>query len=264
MLMILSFITPLILLSMFPHQEPRFLIPLIFPLIYLHGDSILPTNSNASGTLTTVDKHSTNTIKKTSSIDIFKIWLIINVFLVGFYGFVHQGGVFSSVKYLHDNIGRATANTEFHIVTSGMYMLPKSFLLQRDNYILSRKHTTKKHVYLYEEGSKDVHLIMQQLKKLLDIRHANNKTKNYKLYFFTMNNRKEDMENLIPYSGLLFNKTATFWPHLSSEAMPDFTRYCFFPVSMFYQDCEIVSFCDFCQIIFEMFQLTVYQISLSS
>ncbi|KAG5862354.1 hypothetical protein JTB14_023350 [Gonioctena quinquepunctata] len=41
-LMNLSFVVPVALLSIFPHQKPRFLVPLVLPLIYLHGMTILP------------------------------------------------------------------------------------------------------------------------------------------------------------------------------------------------------------------------------
>ncbi|CAF4875259.1 unnamed protein product [Pieris macdunnoughi] len=39
-LMLLSAITPLAVLSLFPHQEARFIIPILVPLVYLYGNSI--------------------------------------------------------------------------------------------------------------------------------------------------------------------------------------------------------------------------------
>uniref|UniRef100_T1IZS6 Mannosyltransferase n=1 Tax=Strigamia maritima TaxID=126957 RepID=T1IZS6_STRMM len=67
-----SFVFPLLLLSLFEHQEPRFLIPVIFPLVYLHGSKIWG--------------------KKGSSIS-RSVWLTYNASGLFFYGFFHQSGI---------------------------------------------------------------------------------------------------------------------------------------------------------------------------
>lgn len=68
-LMLLSSIVSLILLSLVPHQEFRFLLPLIVPLVYAFGFGIYTSNK------------------------LLPMWLIANLVLVFFYTNVHQAGV---------------------------------------------------------------------------------------------------------------------------------------------------------------------------
>ena len=57
------------LLSLAPHQEPRFLLPLIVPLVLLGGDTLFS--------------------KRVFSV----IWIVFNVILLLLFGFLHQAGV---------------------------------------------------------------------------------------------------------------------------------------------------------------------------
>lgn len=68
-MMFLTILTSTILLSFIPHQEFRFLLPLIVPLVYIFGFIVYTTNK------------------------LLALWIIINVVLVYFYGSIHQAGV---------------------------------------------------------------------------------------------------------------------------------------------------------------------------
>lgn len=68
-LMILTIISSLILLSFIPHQEFRFLLPLIVPLVYSFSYNIYTSNR------------------------LFLIWLLINIITINFYSSIHQSGV---------------------------------------------------------------------------------------------------------------------------------------------------------------------------
>ena len=91
-LMTTSFIIPIILLSIFPHQEPRFIIPTLLPLVFLYAPNI----SHTSG-VDTISRIAENNVYQTafasknklSKLQIF--WFICNVLLTFFYGFAHQG-----------------------------------------------------------------------------------------------------------------------------------------------------------------------------
>lgn len=48
-LMFFSIIIPMVILSLIPHQEPRFLIPLTLPIIFLSGLSMLNIFVDKSG-----------------------------------------------------------------------------------------------------------------------------------------------------------------------------------------------------------------------
>lgn len=68
-LMLLTILISTILLSFVPHQEFRFLLPIIVPLVYIYSFNIYASNK------------------------LFTIWLILNLILVYFYSTIHQAGV---------------------------------------------------------------------------------------------------------------------------------------------------------------------------
>lgn len=75
MMIITTFIS-IVLLSLIPHQEFRFLAPLIIPLVYVCGSDIY-TNKRLLG-----------------------LWFVVNVILVYFYSRVHQSGVTNALLEL--------------------------------------------------------------------------------------------------------------------------------------------------------------------
>lgn len=85
-LMILSTLTPIILFSFIPHQEFRFLMPIIIPLTYAFAFNIYKSNKLST------------------------LWTLINITLVIFYAFVHQAGVLRCVLYL-DPMIKSTLST---------------------------------------------------------------------------------------------------------------------------------------------------------
>merc|ERR1719471_1540290 len=87
-----SFVTGLSALSLFPHQEPRFLIPLIAPIVLM------------------------------------KLWYAFNVLATIFFGFCHQGGVTGAVSAI-SSLEMSPRVTEATVVFSNTYMPPKFPLL---------------------------------------------------------------------------------------------------------------------------------------
>ena len=74
-------ILPLVVLSFAPHQEPRFLVPLVVPLVfcvYLHGFRLVGTSSRRDG--------------KGDHI-VRVMWVLFNIGMCLFYGVCHQGYV---------------------------------------------------------------------------------------------------------------------------------------------------------------------------
>ncbi|CAH1122830.1 unnamed protein product [Ceutorhynchus assimilis] len=261
---------PVGILSIFPHQEPRFLIPILFPLIYLHSDQILPESDRIlvktpEGSI----QNKTQEFKaKTSSNQILKIWLSVNFLFLIFYGFIHQGGVYLAVNYMHKDIKFTPMNTEFHIVTSNIYSLPESFLLQKtSNKLFSQnqiKYSVKKRVFLYEEGSKDLTSIISDLESMVNAKKLLNNSfkhyKKYKIYLLISSSRSEQAENILMENGIFFSKLDSFWPHISTEAFPDLTKYCINSVSVFYKNCEALPLRDYIRKINEMCELILYEL----
>ena len=102
-LMSASFLVPLLALSVFPHQEPRFLLPLVIPLTFLHAQTIIGLRKWL----------------KTS-------WYVLNALAVLFFGFFHQGGVWGLAGHMHDTgLAHPKPLNAVHLVTNHMYIVPR-------------------------------------------------------------------------------------------------------------------------------------------
>lgn len=261
--MTLSFITPVALLSIFPHQEPRFLLPIVIPLAYLQGTTILPESDFS---LVEVPKvYSSNPTVKKSSYTLLKIWLLLNTILTIFYGFLHQGGVFPATSYIAHELKIAPQKTQFHIVTSHIYSLPVSFLMQPStNKIFSKgktHYTIARQVFLYEEGSKDMDYILDKLNNIftkeIDI------SKKTRIYLLISGSLEDYLEFHVLIHDLQFQLEETFYPHISLEAFPDFSKYCLDLTKSFYSDnCIPLPLIDFIWQLLKMFRLNLYRVTL--
>ena len=78
---------PLVALSLAPHQEPRFLAPMLVPVCVL-------------STLYVQNEDADEAKKKPNRFLFFKLWIVFNALLVALFGILHQGGVMSSVRAL--------------------------------------------------------------------------------------------------------------------------------------------------------------------
>lgn len=94
---------PLAILSLVPHQEPRFLLPLLFPLVLLYGPKVYGSRG------------------------LFWIWIVFNLLLTGFYGYVHQAGVTRSMLVLEPRLSQA-AVSNVNIIYSSTYLPPQHLL----------------------------------------------------------------------------------------------------------------------------------------
>jgi len=75
-ILVATVVSGLGLLSAFPHQEPRFLLPLLVPLAVLYGPTISRTRSRLT------------------------VWLVFNAICTLLFGFLHQGGVIPAFDLL--------------------------------------------------------------------------------------------------------------------------------------------------------------------
>ncbi|KAJ3639299.1 hypothetical protein Zmor_002664 [Zophobas morio] len=230
-LMMLSYIAPLGILSVFPHQEPRFLIPLIIPLVYLHSADILPDKDNILIKLEhTVPRKTKTTVKKDSNV-YMKLWLVINIILVIFYGFLHQGGVYQVTNYLSKDMRTESLKTEYYIVTSHVYSLPESLFLQKSSNKLHHTKTSKyavnKRYFLHEEGSSDLDILVSNIQKMSkrieDYKHVHKNKRKYKL-FLVIPSSLEDQLNSLMSKDAHFKKIKSFYPHISTEAFPNLAQ----------------------------------------
>lgn len=221
-LMTMTFLAPILLLSIFSHQEPRFLVPLIIPLVYLHAENILPEQDMALERH--VEKKSKTSNKKMPNY-LFTFWLIINVILALFYGFGHQGGIYPATVVLSNKL-QMKRNSNFYVVTSHLYSIPKCLFLERSTETLYASRNTKyqliSQVKLYQEGSKDLNDVMNQLKTLSDV-----EDKNKMIYFLFPTSKEDELHTLKDESNftLSYKNCLEYFPHLSIEAFPDLNSF---------------------------------------
>ncbi|KAJ8597675.1 glycosyltransferase family 22 protein [Rhizopogon salebrosus TDB-379] len=97
----------LTVLSMQPHQEPRFLVPLVPPIIVLIANT---------GRLAHVGKA------------FWVSWFIFNLVLAVLFGILHQGGVMPSLFHLHSKVANTSLGMRTNIIYWKTYMPPLHFL----------------------------------------------------------------------------------------------------------------------------------------
>lgn len=214
-----TFIAPLLLLSMFPHQEPRFLVPLIIPLVYLHAESILPERDMALERH--VEKKKKKTQRKKVPSYLFLFWLIINMILTLFYGFIHQAGIYPATVDLSNEL-KMDKNSTFYVVTTHLYSIPKCLFLEKSTETLYTAKTTKyqlvSQVKLFQEGSRDLNEVINKLKIFRNMQDDNN------VIYFIFPSSKEDELRFVTNDAnitLKFTKCLEYFPHFSLEAFDD-------------------------------------------
>lgn len=205
--MITTVISPVAALSYFPHQEPRFLIPLLLPLVFLYGQVLAD--------------------RKT----LMRAWWLLNGVCVLFYGFIHQAGLYPVTSHLTP---RVQAGHSLHLVTSHVYNLPMSLFLHRNTREVygsgSSKYMLPRSLILYEMGSASPSTVLrrlgviQQVKAIQSGRTFTAKSKLEPHFYLILPLSKEPEVNfLLENSGASFTlvNERTFYPHISTEALPD-------------------------------------------
>lgn len=150
--MMMSAVVPVALLSVIPHQEPRFLTPILLPLAILFGHLI-------SG-----PKHSP--FVKMS-------WLMWNILGCIVFGILHQGGMYSSLGHLQKHLAHldtkgSELTSSIHLVFSNTYMPPR-YLLAWPRCGPSSKNCQSfdKHLYVHDLGGQSRDGLVKWLDKLV-------------------------------------------------------------------------------------------------
>lgn len=182
------FLLPLALLSIFPHQEPRFLIPLLAPLSILYADKVC------------------------SSCTLYVSWIVSNLLLATFFGAVHQGGLVPSLVYLQKSLTQTTSHD--HVVFYHTYMPPRHLLAINSS-------VEAKSVSVYDLKGAPV----SELKKLLSsisssYDKSSTDTSVPRVLLVVPQTVAEEVCGQ-DTSWLAGKLLASFWPHVSMEDPPD-------------------------------------------
>ncbi|XP_029174641.1 GPI mannosyltransferase 4 [Nylanderia fulva] len=230
-LMTCTFIVPIALLSLFPHQEPRFIIPVLFPLVFLHApelsqvpslDIVRRFNDNSDESSKEPPPHGRKPRK-------LMLWYVSNLLLALFYAFAHQGGVFPLTSHITTELRAKPHLTHVHLYTSYSYSLPTALLQLRNTHRVYRSSSNHKYkltqdFHLYEQGAKPLPQVFDSIaRKIRDCEEKFAvKRIPYRLYyalpasaiseFVELSNNRSNM--------FRFHVVKTFYPHISIERLP--------------------------------------------
>ncbi|XP_049882381.1 GPI mannosyltransferase 4 [Pectinophora gossypiella] len=216
-LMMFSLITPVALLSIFPHQEARFIIPVLLPLVYLFGNHLYENEG---------DQPRTRKYKKA----IRAIWYITNIILTLFFGFVHQGGIYPFANTLYREI-RSSYGVHTHVITTHSYSIP-TFLLQLEstNKIWKDKKTGHKYrlapsTFIHKYGSLPTDDLFQRIDDVLTEAEMllHDSKKKYRFYLASPCSLEQKVrEHAKKYHYIDIQEDFSYYPHFCTEAFPKF------------------------------------------
>lgn len=232
-LMTFTFIVPIALLSLFPHQEPRFIIPVLFPLVFLYAPELSQVPSldivrryvNDDGNSETYNpvkpiKHKSRKLM---------IWYISNLLLTFFYAFAHQGGVLQLVSHITTELKAKPHLTHVYLYTSYSYSLPTALLQLRNTRKIYRSSSSHKYkltqdFHLYEQGSKPLPRVFDSIARKIKECEEKFAVKRipYRLYYALPASAISEFAELSSNNSHLFrfHIVKTFYPHISVEKLP--------------------------------------------
>ncbi|CAH0405172.1 unnamed protein product [Chilo suppressalis] len=216
-LMMFSLITPIALLSMFPHQEARFIIPVLVPLVYLFGNHLHVNESDGPyrSKLKNLLRYS---------------WYTLNILLTIFFGFVHQGGIYPFTDNLHREI-KATYGVHTHVITTHSYSIP-TFLLQLESTtkVWKDKRTGHKYrlapsTFLYKYGSMPMDDLFMKIDEVLTEAEMmlHKYKKQYRFYVASpCSLERQILDTAKNYYYIELMEDFLYYPHFCTEALPSF------------------------------------------
>nr|XP_018912486.1 PREDICTED: GPI mannosyltransferase 4 [Bemisia tabaci] len=228
-LMLASILVPVGLLSIFPHQEPRFLLPVTVPIVFLYSFCIQERRnvyvSDGSGRL----RRFKNIKEKKNIRQMFRAsWFLFNACFILFYGFVHQGGIYPLLDHLSKEVKSKPRLTHIHLVTSHIYSLPVSFLQIESSKKIHQLENSKlryvktKDFHLYELGSiekAEVPYVLESIIMKAESEKAKKHFK-YKVYYSLPYSKLHELNTILHGHNLTFTIDFSSSFHISTEAMP--------------------------------------------
>lgn len=244
-LMTAAVVVPVAALSFINHQEARFLIPILLPVVLLHGPKLQsglcisnPFEGSKIGRLGTYlyDTFLGPRVAK----KYLKLWYVANLLLTIFFGFLHQGGVVQVAQHFNKQVLPILPNdVTVHLVTSHLYNIPMSLLFMPNakrmytNPTTGHKYTKERSLFLHEHGGMDMNDLYKRMKLLMDINEYRLKTaepgkkiRKYRIFLAIPASLSDDLNDAFYHSNttvMQYRQVKVFYPHLSTEAWPNFS-----------------------------------------
>ena len=189
-MLIMSCSIPVCLLSIFPHQEPRFLIPLLPVLVAVYACEIATRRGMAA------------------------FWIVANLAGGLFYGFVHQAGVVPCLGYLQQTQSSAV---DRYVIFWHTYTAPQH-LLMLSSRTQDRDHTGTTSLTSLEGNS--VEDLIHHLVLVGGSRSSRNREKPEVLVAASSSEHRYLVRKTAE-AGIRLDLNLSFWPHLSVEHLPN-------------------------------------------
>ena len=198
--LLLCILVPLSLLSVFPHQEPRFLIPLLLPFCLLFSSQVW--NSKLWSTL----------------------WIAFNLLGCLFFGVFHQGGVVQSLGHLQQKKMSSSSGKTLAIFWH-TYMPPLHLLLLPKSATPANDVTgSNASLEVYDFAGKPLDDVLEFLEHLPDSGTSSSNFESNKVVLLSPCSLHYDLKCLLGGRnnkyGFRIDRTHEFWPHFSTEDPP--------------------------------------------
>ncbi|XP_075558550.1 phosphatidylinositol glycan anchor biosynthesis class Z [Dermacentor variabilis] len=102
-----TLLLPLCALSLFKHQEPRFLVPLLIPVVLM------------------AHRHFSTKLMEFC-------WGLLNILFIVFFGYVHQGGLIPCMLNVHGHLAQYKPNVSATVMFAHTYMPPRHLLTVKE------------------------------------------------------------------------------------------------------------------------------------
>ena len=189
--LMLCIFVPVLILSFIPHQEPRFIMPVLLPMVMLFSSEVVDLKYSST---------------------IFMSWSIWNVIGYIFFGILHQGGVLPSLLHLNKVINqKVESSTQLychHVVYFHTYMPPTHLLAWPNNVVLNGHK-----LYVHDLAGSSQEQFDRTMSKLKTDYCVENTNMVYIVY-------PDTVKNAVQFNNQVIN-TVKFFPHLTMEDPPN-------------------------------------------
>ena len=229
-----SYFVPIGLLSIFPHQEPRFLIPLLSSImLYYRHMCHYRWHRVAIG-----------------------VWLVTNLLCAGFYGNIHQSGVTQALTYCQQQgqVSQPNSSTT-HIIMYHTYMPPKHLLSMTSDNMSVNGETNG--IVLHDLMGNKIDNLLNHILKI----SSNHSSNDVSIKVIATATALENCDFEWKTEKIHFKQEKSFYPHVSTENLPqkDFLL-CERDISVCNTGCRSL---DFLQRFRFLFSLNIYHVKVS-
>lgn len=221
-------ILSLCMLSAFPHQEPRFLVPLATPLVLLawlgftRQDGVVSEVVEADHVKTRSEARVEEAKTKRYLSIFWTSWLVLNLLGSAFFGIAHQGGIVPAMSYLQQEI-RSVPHDAAHdvqIVFWKTYM-PPVHLLGLEPEVKGVKGSTRGQAELVDLAGAEIAKVQAALQlhaqQTLVERAKWWGTRERRTFLVVPSSSMDSTDEFVSFGRLKLRKVRSIFPHVNTD-----------------------------------------------